>query len=439
MPEILLIQPTQVTRSGEICRQKQLYLPSLSHILLAAYVPKHWKVRIQCEVIEEIDYNTDADIIGIGTMGYAALHGMEIAGEFRKRGKTVAMGGYMVSLAHEYASGFVDSITIGDGEISFPQMLKDFENREIKPIYRNPVDNLDGLPIPRYDLLMEKPIGSMLPVQAGRGCPHSCSFCSIACLYKQRYIVRPIPEIIRDISAIKDMGMKEFYMIDDNIIGNPEFFEELCKAIKPLKMRWSSQCSIQIAKNERLLNLAADAGVTMLSFGLESITQEGIDRLGKTWLKVDEHQTMIDRINKAGILVSSEMIAGTDSDTVESLDETANFVNRAKIAIPRFYILTPIPSTPLYKEYKENDRLLTEDIADYDGTKPVFKPANMEPDELETAYWKLSNSVFSIKSIIRRTLLHPNFIRQPFLYLFAFFVNLHYRRYIKRKIPPNIF
>jgi radical SAM superfamily enzyme YgiQ (UPF0313 family) len=122
---------------------------------------------------------------------------------------------------------------------------------------------------------MEKPIGSMLPVQAGRGCPHSCSFCSIACLYKQRYIVRPIPEIIRDISAIKDMGMKEFYMIDDNIIGNPEFFEELCKAIKPLKMRWSSQCSIQIAKNERLLNLAADAGVTMLSFGLESITRKG--------------------------------------------------------------------------------------------------------------------------------------------------------------------
>jgi hypothetical protein len=129
MPEILLIQPTQVTRSGEICRQKQLYLPSLSHILLAAYVPKHWKVRIQCEVIEEIDYNTDADIIGIGTMGYAALHGMEIAANSGK-GKTVAMGGYMVSLAHEYASGFVDSITIGT--VKYPsQMLKDFENRRL--------------------------------------------------------------------------------------------------------------------------------------------------------------------------------------------------------------------------------------------------------------------------------------------------------------------
>ncbi len=439
MPEILLIQPTQITRSGEICRQNRLYLPSLSHPSLAALAPKHWKVRIQCEVIEEIDYNTDADIIGIGSMGYAALHGLEIAREFKKRGKTVIMGGYMVSLAHEYASQYVDSITIGDGEISFPQVLKDFENGELKPIYRNPVDNLDNLPIPRYDLLMEKPIGSMLPVQAGRGCPHSCSFCSIACLYHQRYMVRPIPEIIRDISAIRDLGMKEFYMIDDNIIGNPGFFEELCLAIKPLKMRWSSQCSIQIAKNEKLLKLAADAGVSMLSFGLESITQEGIDRLGKPWLRVEEHQKLIDLINKAGILVSSEMIAGTDSDTVKSLEETADFVNNARIAIPRFYILTPIPSTPLYNEFKENNRLLTEDIAEYDGTKPVYKPANMESEELEEAYWKLSNKVFSIGSIIRRTLLHPNSRKQPFLYIFAFFVNLHYRRYIKRRIPPNIF
>ncbi len=439
MPEILFIQPTQITGSGEICKQDRLYLPSLSHPFLAAYAPKHWKVRIQCEVIEDIDYDTSADIIGIGSMGYAALHGLEIAREFKKRGKTVIMGGYMVSLAHEYASGKVDSITIGDGEISFPQVLRDFENGELKPIYRNPVDNLNNLPIPRYDLLMEKPIGTMLPVQAGRGCPHSCSFCSIACLYRQRYMVRPIPEIIRDISAIRDMGMKEFYMIDDNIIGNPAFFEELCLAIKPLKMRWSSQCSIQIAKNEKLLKLAAEAGVSMLSFGIESITQEGIDRLGKPWLRVEEHLTLIEKIHKAGILVSSEMIAGTDSDTKGSLEETARFVEKARIAIPRFYILTPIPSTPLYKEFKEEGRLLTEDISDFDGTKPVYQPANMEPEELEEAYWKLNEKVFSIGGIIRRTLFHPNFLKKPLLYVFAFFVNLHYRSYIKRKIPPNIF
>lgn len=439
MPKILFIQPTQIGPGGKPCKQKTLYLPSLSYPLLAAMTPSHWEVQIQFEVIEEIDYNSDADIVGLGSMGHAALHGLEIAEEFRKRGKTVIMGGYMVSLASSFAQSYLDSIVIGDAEYSYPLLLKDFEEKKLKPLYSMPVNDLTGLPVPRYELLLEKPIGTMLPVQAGRGCPHSCSFCSIACLYQKRYMTRPIHEIVRDIEVIRDLGKKEFYLIDDNIIGNPQFFEELCLAIKPLRMHWSSQCSILIAKNEKLLNLAAESGVRMLSFGLESITQEGVDKLGKSWLRVDEHQMLIDRIHRAGILVSSEMIVGTDSDTPQTLSNTAEFMNRAPIAIPRFYILTPTPSSPLYEELRNSGRLLTEDIRKYDGTKAVYKPALMTPEELEQAYWDLGNEVYSLSSIFRRTILHPNFLRQPLLYIFAFFVNLHYRRYVKRGVPPNIF
>ena len=174
-------------------------------------------VELIIEVVDNINYNTDADIVAIGSMGHATFRGLEIAAEFKKRGKTVVMGGYMASLAYKEAMKHVDSVVIGDAEISYPKMLKDFEETgTVEQLYNHPIDELKNLPIPRYELLTQKPIGSMLPVQAGRGCTYTCSFCSIACLYEGKYLFRPVDEVIRDIKEVKRLGFKRFYLIDAN-------------------------------------------------------------------------------------------------------------------------------------------------------------------------------------------------------------------------------
>jgi hypothetical protein len=113
-----------------------------------------------------------------------------------------------------------------------------------------------------------------------------------------------------------------------------------------------------------------------LSFGIESITQEGLNKLDKSWLKVDEHKKLIETISGTGIMVSSEMMLGTDSDTEESIRATYDFIQQTKIPIPRFYILTPTPGS-LYFRLKAEDRLLTEDLREYDGSHCVHKPANI--------------------------------------------------------------
>ncbi len=440
MPKILFIQPTQYGADQKLCKQKKIYLPGLVFPLLAAMTPSNWDVEIKIEVVDNIDFDSDADIVGIGTMGHASFRGLEIAREFKSRNKIVVMGGYMASLIPQKALEVVDSVIVGDGEISYPLMLEDYQKTgKIKKIYNHPINDLKNLPVPRYDLLTAKSIGSMLPVQAGRGCPHSCSFCSIACIYQGRYLTRPIDEVIRDIKVVKQLGFKSFYLIDDNIVSNPVYFKKLCERIIPLKMHWASQCSLLIAKNSALLKTAKKSGVTMMSFGIESITQEGLDNLNKKWLNVLEHEKLINIISKAGIMVSSEMIFGTDSDTVQSLNETFDFIMRTRIAIPRFYIITPIPGTELYKNYKKSNRLLTENLKDYDGTKSVFIPKKITPEQLEKLYWQINKKIFLIKNILKRTLLNRNFFNNPLSYIFAFFVNLHYKKYINKKVPPNIF
>ena len=214
MPKVILIQPTQYgTNTRKPLKQSRIYLPGLALPLLASLTPKNWEVKIIIEVVDKIDFDEEADLIGIGAMGHAVFRAMDIALEFKKRGRKVFMGGYMVSILPEYVKNHCDSVVIGDGELSYPQLLSDFENTgQLKPIYNQQLDNLDNLPLPRYDLLLKKKIGYMLPVQAGRGCPHTCSYCSIACVYKGKYLTRPVEDVMRDILHIKDLGYKRFFL-----------------------------------------------------------------------------------------------------------------------------------------------------------------------------------------------------------------------------------
>jgi radical SAM superfamily enzyme YgiQ (UPF0313 family) len=209
---------------------------------------------------------------------------IEIAKEFRKRGKKVFSGGCITSMVPEALDRYVDSIVSGDAEISYPQLLHDFKTTGcIRARYVNPLATLEKIPMPRYDLLVKKRIGTMLPVQATRGCPNRCSFCCTACIYEGKYLTRPVEEIIRDIKEIKRLGYKSFYLVDDNIYGRESFLKEFVRQVTPLKMKWSSQCTIEVAEHDELLQQLVESGCKILGFGLESITQNGVDLLNKSW------------------------------------------------------------------------------------------------------------------------------------------------------------
>jgi radical SAM superfamily enzyme YgiQ (UPF0313 family) len=436
--KVLLIQASQYSRDETLCRQEMIHLPGLLFPHLAALTPDGWEVQSIIEIIEDVPFDTDADLIGIAAMGHAVFRALEIAREFKRLGKTVVFGGFMASLAPWVVEDVADSIVMGDAERAWPALLDDFARGELKREYRLVVDHLHGLPVPRYEILKEKKTGFMMPVQAGRGCPHRCSFCSIAGVYQGEYKRRRVEEVVRDVRRVKELGYRGFYLVDDNLIGDRAYLEELLAAIAPLNMRWASQCSLNLARQPDLLRQVAASGCRILSFGLESLSQDGLDRLNKRWVKVDDHEELLQEVSRAGIMASAEFILGTDGDTTESLHELYRFVMRARIAIPRFYILTPIPGTQLYHEYKANGRLLHEDYRLYTSTHCVFRPERMTPSELEDAYAWMVGRIYSLRSIVERVVLNRNFLRQPLLHLYALKVNLDYRRLVRRGEVPNV-
>ncbi len=435
--KILLIQPTPYDQYGKLVKKSRLYFVGLALPLLAALTPDDFEVELCYETIEDVPFDTDAELIGISSMGHAVMRTIDIAKKFRELGKTVILGGYMVSLMPEEAQKYGDAVMIGDAEETWGEMLSDYLNGTLKKTYRKKLTELKT-PLPRYELVLNKRIGNFLPVQAGRGCPKTCSFCSIYCLYHGQYLKREIPDVMRDIRRVKELGFKQFLLLDDNLFSNRDYALELCKEIKKMKMHWMTQCSIDIAEDGELLKAVAESGCYILSFGLESITRESLVGMQKAWAHPDQYSRQIKIIRSYGIDISTEMVVGAEGDTLESIAATADFVEKNRITIPRFYILTPIPGTQYYEEMKAQDRIYNTDMYSYNSCEAVHIPKNMTPQELTEAYWKLYNKVYSIRSILKRTIFTTTFLRRPFTCMFYFAVNLFYRKHIKHGIVPNI-
>lgn len=434
---MLLIQPTIYDNNHLLVKKDMLYFIGLTMPLLAAECGEDWDVEICIETIEDIPWDTDIDLIGIGSMGHSIIRGIEIAKKFKELGHTVVMGGYMASLVSEEVKQYCDAILIGDAEGYWQDMLNDYLNDNLQDFYMKKIETL-STPLPRYDLVTSKKIGDFLPVQAGRGCPNSCAFCSIACLYKGKYLRREIPEVMRDIKKVKELGFKKFLLIDDNILSDRKYTMDLCNEIKKLNMKWYSQCSIKLAEDPELLKCVADSGCICLSFGLESITATNLKKMNKSWEDPSEYGRLIKTIIDAGIDVASEMMIGLDDDTEESIKKTAQFVIDNKITAPKFYIITPIPGTPFFDEVLKSGELINDNIYEYSPSKAVKRNKQLSAEDIDRLYWWTYNEVYSIKNIFKRIIFCRSFLMHPFRSMFNFGVNLFYRYHIKHNIAPII-
>jgi radical SAM superfamily enzyme YgiQ (UPF0313 family) len=435
--KVLIISPTLIRNTGELLKQRRLMLPALNVAVLAALTPEDWDVAIVYETIEDIPFDTDADLIAISAMGVGLWRGLQIADEFRRRGKSVVVGGPMASLVPEQVLERADAVCVGEAEGVWERILADFDAGRLGGVYRAEPRATWTSPVPRYDLIAAKPIGFFLPVLAGRGCPYRCEFCSIAAAHQGRYQRRAIAEVVRDIEAAKALGFHRILLLDDNIASDKPFALELFAAIEQLHIKWMGQCAVSIADMPDLLAAAVRSGCTTLSFGLESVNQESLERANKRFAEVAGYDRALATIRAAGIDVSTEMVLGMDGDGPDTFDRTADFVLESRITLPRFYILTPIPGTPLYDRLLAEGRIIDEDFGHYNAAEVVFQPAGMSVDELRAGYWRVYERVFAPRAIFRRVFGSP-LSQSFFLRLFLLGVNFHYRSYVRRRICPGV-
>jgi len=273
---------------------------------------------------------------------------------------------------------FVDFIVSGDGEITFTELVKalfsdgaqssgDFGHikslgwtaADGKPILnsRRPITSrteYDNFPMPAHDLLDIDKYSVVLAdearvasIQTSRGCPGKCTFCDIR---MTQYRYRSADNVIKEIRFLENLGVKEFFVVDDTFTINKsrtlEFCERLIKEGLNIKYKISSRVD---SVDPEMLDLLAKSGCYRIHFGVESGNQRILDLMEKE-VTPDQITDTFRMTKDAGIEPYAYMMIGMPTETMEEIEESINFINHLDPYHVNYSICTPFPKTKLYED-----------------------------------------------------------------------------------------
>jgi radical SAM superfamily enzyme YgiQ (UPF0313 family) len=427
--KVLLINPTaaawRVQRSASPPRATRIFRFSmLSSLYVATAMPPGVETRIVDEEVEPVDLETNADLIGISFMTFNAPRAYALADHFRlRRGKVVIFGGYHPTLLPEEAIQHADAVCIGEAEPNVPEMIHDFRRGRLRSFYRNGAADLRRLPIPDRRLLHRSAYAIADAVQATRGCPHACTFCSISAFFGRRFRVRPVEEVIDELKSLR----RHVIFMDDNLTADPEYAKDLFARMIPLKKRWVSQASTTIGRDPELIHLAARSGCCGLFLGLESLPDQGLADCNKRFNHARDYARLVRGLHDHRIGVIAGIVFGHDVDTPEVFPRTLRFLEETRIDALQATILTPFPGTALHRQLVAEGRIVDRDWVHYDFAHAVFEPKGMSRATLMAGHRWVLREFYSKRAVWRRLAWGATYLAAGDLWRTSAALNLSYR------------
>ncbi len=362
----------------------------------------------------------EADLVGISTTTATCREAYQVAGLLRSNNIPVVIGGIHASFMPDEALQFADYLVRGEAELSFLPLVQSIESG-LSPdnipgvsywSNGNMVHNdslqfkidMDTLPIP--DLTLLDRFSSMIstPVMTSRGCPFNCSFCCVTEMFGRRYRHRSTESVLEELNRYQG---KNIFFCDDNFTADPKRTKELLKGIidRGIKLkRWGAQVRVDAANDDELLDLMRRSGCGIVYIGFESINPATLERYNKQQT-VEDIEEAIKRFHHHRIRIHGMFVFGADTDTVDTIRQTADFALKARIDSVQFMTLTPFPGTPFYNQMESENRVLTRDWSLYDGHHTVFQPALMSAEELQTETLFALKRFYSLKNILKNVFL----------------------------------
>jgi radical SAM superfamily enzyme YgiQ (UPF0313 family) len=389
--------------------RKRCVFPNLALPTVAGLTPPPHEVVLCDENVEPIDFDTDADIVGITGFVVHKRRMFEIAETFRRRGKLVAAGGPFATLCPEELRGKVDVLFVGEAEYTWPSFVRDYEAGSWQAEYRQEEkpSMLDS-PLPRFDLLKVGRYRSMA-IQFARGCPYNCEFCDIIVMYGRRPRTKSVAQVLAEVEAIHRLGASNVFVVDDNFIGNKKEAKALLVALatwqaaRGYPIEFMTEVSLNVAQDDELLGLMKRAHFVTVFVGIESPRAASLAETNKTQNMREDPVTAVHRIQAAGIEVMAGMIVGFDSDDPSIFEEQFRFIQRARIPISMTGMLNAVPKTPLHARLKAAGRLIAESVGDQFVFSNIV-PGGMSRLELYEGYRLLLRRLYSYRAYRRRAM-----------------------------------
>jgi radical SAM superfamily enzyme YgiQ (UPF0313 family) len=383
----------------------------LSLLMLARVTPAEWEVTILDENVRKIDYEAlpIPDLVGITAFTSQAPRAYAIAEQFRGRGVKVVMGGIHASMCPDEALQHMDAVVTKEAEVIWPHVLEDAKAGKLERRYDGGQVPVEQFVSARQDLLPEG--YAFGTIQTTRGCPLSCSFCSVTTFNGAQYRQRPIKDVVEEFCAIPE---KRVLVVDDNLIGTkPEHIaraKALFRAIIEARPRkqWIAQVTINFADDEELLALARKAGCGGVFIGFETRTAEGLKELGKKFNMRGERdfRSSVTKIQRHRILVMGSFILGLDVDDAGIGARIADTARDYGVDSLNAVYLTPLPGTRLWQQMHSEDRITLKtfpaDWRYYTLTFPVARFGRLTREAVIREMSECNARFYALSGVMRR-------------------------------------
>jgi anaerobic magnesium-protoporphyrin IX monomethyl ester cyclase len=374
-----------------------------------------YDVKIYMEHIKAPEWNriAESDLVCFSSLNAGAGKTYELAREIRARlGIPTIIGGTHATYFPESCLEHCDYVVLGEGDETILDLVKTLESdgaidkvagiaylidgRSYRTAARPGPARFDTIPnyglIEGYgrltwlDILKQRRV-SWIPVQASRGCHFNCRFCIINTMFATGYRKRDIEAIVSDLHDKRRYG-RELLFVDNDFAANRAETKRLLRRIIGEKLDFNILvfARIEIARDDELLSLMRQAGISQVYQGYESIQPD-------TLTAYDKHQTFqqivtaIDKLHSAGLRIAGSFVLGADTDTLESIERTVDFVIDKQLSMAYFF--------PIWGHFPEQIngyrtivpwyRSIFRGWAYCDGNFVTHFPLNMPPSKLQSA------------------------------------------------------
>ena len=444
--EVILIKPSKYDDEGYVMRFLRGVLPSNTLATLAGLTEEvveegtlpgvQIEILMMDETVQKIDVRKLArKYLRPGIRPVVALCGVQtnqfpraadLASEFHKAGIAVMIGGFHVSGSIAMSkTGFPpecqalmdQGITLVKGEVEecWGDLLRDALHGRLKTYYdivKRPDLSHANIPVVAPRLMKRFAYPYMATIDAGRGCPFSCSFCTIINVQGRKMRNRLASKIKERIRKNAELKIDYYFFTDDNFARNPNW-REILDAMIDLKredgidFQFMMQIDVLAYHIPGFLDKAAEAGCSQVFIGMETINPDNIAAAGKRQNKVEDYRNMIDAWHAHGIACHVGYIIGFPFDTVESVrEDIRRLKDEVRVDQASFFMLTPLPGSQDHVEMLERGDWLDEDYNKFDSFHPAMRHPRMTGEEWFGVYkqvWRDFYTVDSMKAILLRS------------------------------------
>ena len=389
---------------------KKSAFPPLGSVTIASMLPDEWEKKlVDMNVTDLSDREIEwADYVFISAMAVQRDSVQTVIKRCKRLGVKIVAGGPLFTTGYE---GFddVDHLVLNEAEVTMPLFLEDLSSGCAKHIYTSDKwPDLSTTPIPLWELVDMTKYSSM-SVQYSRGCPFDCEFCDIVVLNGHMPRTKGKEQLLRELGELHTRGWRNsVFIVDDNFIGNKR---KLKTEILPAIIEWMkrmnrpftlfTEASINLADDEELMQLMAEANFNMVFVGIETPNEASLAECGKFQNKERDLVAAVRKLQGHGLQVQGGFIVGFDSDPHTIFEDQISFIQRSGIVVAMVGMLNALPGTKLYRRLKKENRLLANFSGDNTDCSINFV-SKMDNETLMNGYKRIVNTIYAPKQYYER-------------------------------------